>query len=183
MHRYITLDYNDFWTTLLDTYFDIPTRNRKCILEWGPEEFNKPIERCNNRFLKPIMQSMKLLYTKFVTPPETGDNRFIFQPIFRNKNITRIVKGKRRCLLQEDFGLDRQVTLCVNQCFNQNKFKTYDELSTMNPFPEGAYLLMKKILTETFSKKGKYPPPLINKSVQKWNIESIPKLFSIKKKG
>ena len=124
---------------------------------------------------------MKLLYTKFVTPPETGDNRFIFPPIFRNKNITRIVKGKKRCLPQEDFGLDRQVTLCVNQCFNQNKFKTHDE--TMNPFPEEAHLLIKKILSEIFSKKGEYPPPLINKSVQKWNIESIPKLVSIKKKG
>ena len=53
----------------------------------------------------------------------------------------------------------------------------------LNPLPEGAYLLLKKVLSKTFSKKGKYPIPLINKSVQKWNIENIPKLFSIQKKG
>ena len=114
---------------------------------------------------------MKLLYTKFVT-----------QPVFRNKNLTRIIKGKRRCLLQEDFGLNRNSSLSVNQCFTMNKFKTHNGISEMNPLPEGAYLLLKKILTETFSKQGKYPIPLISKSVPKSNIENIPKLFSIRKK-
>ena len=108
--------------------------------------------------------------------------RFIFQPVFRNKILTKIVKGKRKCLLQEDFGINRKATLSVNQCFNMNKFKTHNEVSAMNPLPEGAYLLLKKILTETFPKKGKYPVPLINKFVQKWNIKSIRKLFSIWKK-
>ena len=119
-------------------------------MEWGTEEFNKPLERCINIFLKPIFASMKLLYSKFVTPPETGEYRFIFQPVFRNKNLTRIVKGKRRCLLQEDFGIDRKASLRVNQCFTMNKFKTHNEISEMNSLPEGAYLLLKKILTETF---------------------------------
>ena len=72
MHRYITLDYNDFWTSLLDIYLDILKEKRKVVLEWGPGDFNKRLERCNNRFLKPIINSMKLLYSKFVTPPETG---------------------------------------------------------------------------------------------------------------
>ena len=94
MHRYITLGYDDFWTSLLDMYLGITETTRKKILEWGPEEFNKPIEKCRNKCLKPIITSMKLLYMKFVAPPEIGDNRFIFQPIFQNKNITRKVKGK-----------------------------------------------------------------------------------------
>ena len=81
----LTLNYNDFWTSLLDLYLDTTPINRKKVLEWGTEEFNKPFERCNNRFLKPILTSMKLLYSKFVTPPETGSNRFIFQPLLETK--------------------------------------------------------------------------------------------------
>ena len=49
--------------------------------------------------------------------------------------------------------------------------------------PEGAYLLLKKLLLEIFSKRGKYPPPLINKAVPKWNIENMTKFFSSPKKG
>ena len=44
MHRYITLNYNDFWTSLLDYYLDTTPTNRKKIMEWGTKEFNKPLE-------------------------------------------------------------------------------------------------------------------------------------------
>ena len=157
MHRYISLGYKDFWTSILDKFLDVNPQTRKNILKWGSEEFNRPIEKCNNRFLKPLLVSMKLLYTKFVTPPEYGDNRFIFQPVFRNKNITRVKNKKWICLMQEDFGIHRKDTLSVNQCFQGVRFKTHNELSELVPLPEGAYLLLKRILTETFSKKGKYP--------------------------
>ena len=97
----------------------MPARGNKTLekkfLLWGAEEFNRLIEKCNNRFMKHLLVSMKLLYTKFVTPPEYGDNRFIFQPVFRNKNFTRIVKGKKRTLLQQDFGVDRKATLSVDK--------------------------------------------------------------------
>ena len=93
MHRYICQNYDDFWTTLLDKLLDIDKQSRKKILKWGPEEFNRPIEKYNNKFIRPPLVSMKLLYTRFVTPPEAGDNRFIFQPVFRNKNFLRVAKG------------------------------------------------------------------------------------------
>ena len=54
---------------------------------------------------------MKLLYIRFITNPEASDNRFIFQPVFRNRNLMRICKGKRITLLQEDFGVSRKATL------------------------------------------------------------------------
>ena len=54
MHRYITLSYNDFWTSLLDMHLGITKTERHKILEWGPEEFNKPIQQCHNRLLKPF---------------------------------------------------------------------------------------------------------------------------------
>ena len=78
---------------------------------------------------------MKLLFTRFVTPPDAGDNRFIFQPIFRNKNLMRIAKGKCITNMQEDFGVNRKATLSVNECYNSVTFKTYSEVSqiiTMN---------------------------------------------------
>ena len=114
---------------MLDKLLGVTKISRNSILHWGPEEFNRPIEKCDNRFLKPLLVSMKLLYTKFITPPEYGDNRFIFQPVFRNKNFTRIVKGKKQTLLQEDFGVDRKATLSVDKCYNSTIFKTHNELT------------------------------------------------------
>ena len=76
MHRYLSLNYNDFWTSLLDKLLIVNPATRPSILEWGSEEFNNPIIRCNNRFLKPILMSMKLLCEKFQTPQnqETRDS-------------------------------------------------------------------------------------------------------------
>ena len=124
MHRYICQNYDDFWTTILDHLLEVNKTTRRTILQWGPEEFNRPIEKCNNRFLKPLLVSMKLLYTKFVTPHGAGDNRLIFQPVFRKKNLMRIAKERRVTLLQEDFGVNRKITLSVNDCYNFVTFKT-----------------------------------------------------------
>ena len=38
---------------------------------------------------------MQELLREFVTDPETGDNRFITQSVFFNKNITCNIKGKK----------------------------------------------------------------------------------------
>ena len=142
MHRYICQNYDDFWTSILDQILNVDKNTRKKILKWGPKEFNRPIEKCN-RFIKPLLVSMKLLYIRFITPPETGDNRFIFQLVFRNRNLMRIAKGKRVTLLQEDFGVSRKATLSVNECFYSTTFKTHGELSEIIPINEVAYLLLK----------------------------------------
>ena len=87
IHRYLSLNYNDFWTSLLDRLHRVNPATRLIILEWGSEELNNPLIRCNIHFLKPILKSMKLLYENFQTPPDTGNNRFIYQPVFRNINL------------------------------------------------------------------------------------------------
>ena len=183
MHRYICQNYDDFWTSILDQFLNVDKNTRRNILKWGPEEFNRPIEKCNNRFIKPLLVSMKLLYIKFITPPEFGDNRFIFQPVFRNRNLMRIAKGKRVTLLQEDFGVSRKATLSVYECFRSATFKSHSELSEIIPINEGAYLLLKRIILANYSKSGKYPPPLVNKHVPDWNFEDIVKLFASRQKG
>ena len=58
MHRYIALGYKDFCTTILDDLLAVNPLSRKSIIEASPD--------------------LNLLYTKFVTAPESGDNRFIF---------------------------------------------------------------------------------------------------------
>ena len=64
-----------------------------------------------------------------------------------------------------------------------NKFKTHNEVSATNSLPEGAYLLFKKILSETFSKKGKYPVPLINKSYKNGTSKVFLNFSPPRKKG
>ena len=73
--------------------------------------------------------------------------------------------------------------MSVDKCYNGTIFKTHNELSEIISFNEGAYLLLKRIITSNYSKNGKYPLPLINKAVQEWNLENILKLFASKQKG
>ena len=61
MHRYLSVNHNDFWTSLLDRLLGVNPASRQIILEWGPEEFNYSLTKCKNRFLKPIIKSVKLL--------------------------------------------------------------------------------------------------------------------------
>ena len=68
---------------------------------------------------------MQLLHEKFQAPPESGNNRFIFQPVFRNKKQQMKCIGKLRCFLQNDFGYNRQVTLSVNNYFEGTTFINY----------------------------------------------------------
>ena len=94
-----------------------------------------------------------------------------------------MTKGRKVTVLQEDFGVNRKATLSVNECYNSITFKSHDELSEIISINEGAYLLLKKIISTNFSKNGKYPPPLVNKHVPDWNLENISKLFASKQKG
>ena len=87
----------------------------------------------------------------------------------------RVAKGRRVILLQEDFGINRKATLSVNKCYNSVTFKTHGQLSEIITINEGAYLLLKKIISTNYSKSGKYPPD--------WNFEDILKLFASKRKG
>ena len=135
----MTSNYSNYWTKILDNLLGVTFSTRKSNIYCGAEVFNRPIEKCNIRFLNHLLVSMKLLYTKFVTPAETGDNRFIFQPVFSNNNFTRISKGKKICLLQEEFGVEKKATSSVNQCYSGIIFKTHNELSEIIHFPEGTY--------------------------------------------
>ena len=61
----------------MDKHLGLNINTIENMLNWGVEEFNNPIKNCQNRFLKPIIRAIKNLTELFVTPPESGDNRFI----------------------------------------------------------------------------------------------------------
>ena len=128
--------------------------------------------------------SMKSLTEKFINSPETGNNRFILQPIFCNRNLQLIRKGKKSCFLPEDFGFVKKSTLTVNICSEGPKFISYDRFEeTWGFMLEGAFLILKKSLREIFCSRGKYPTAIINKAAPKWNMEKICKLFNPKLMG
>ena len=59
----------------------------------------------NNREIENQLLEIAKLSKNWITPPETGDNRWEFQPIFYNPNINfkKVSKG-RKFIIPEDFG-------------------------------------------------------------------------------
>ena len=73
--------------------------------------------------------------------------------------------------------------MTVNELFPHGTFISYDEYhEKFTPIHENGYLVLKHHLMTIFRPSGKYGPPIINKNVQYWNIESMSKLFSSKSK-
>ncbi len=125
---------------------------------------------------------MQELTEKFVTPPETGDNRFIFQPVFHNKNLKYQKQNLRRKRLvtfqQIDFKLPSNISMTINEVFIREKFITYEDFCEKISFiHEGGYLALKHHITSIYKASGKYPPPIINKNVHEYNVESMTNLF------
>ena len=94
--RYIFHRYDDYWTDILDEVLGVNINNRKNILYYGSEYFNHIIQQdWESDQLRGLILTMQELLREFVTDPETGDNRFITQPVFFNKNITCNFRGEK----------------------------------------------------------------------------------------
>ena len=102
---------------------------------------------------------MKLQYEKFQTPPETGNKRFIFRPVVRNKNPQIKWKGKKICFLQEDFGFPRRATLPVNNSFKGTTFTSYEGFLERNDYMP-SQPVVKKIFIGILFHKGKISNPI-----------------------
>ena len=102
------------------------------ILKWGSEQFTPAIVRCKFSAIRSLLLCSQELTAKFVTIPETGDNRFIFQPIFQNENL---MYGKSTCkrkkivtFQQVDFDIPSQISITINKVFNHEIFISYKDL-------------------------------------------------------
>ena len=159
--------YDDFWTQLLDDTLGVTIDTRKDILGWGDKEFNGPIHKCKQKLLKSMLFSLQNLIQVFVTDPESCDNRFIFQPLFKNSNLKHQRNNRLTVFQQDYFGLPNKVKLSVNQLYRLNKFisfndfsKLFSEMYNLTP-TENTYLTIKHHLGNIYgnSPKHKYPPP------------------------
>ena len=84
---------------------------------------------------------------------------------------------------QVDFKIQDNVTIIVNELFSHGTFISYDDFhEKITPIHENGYLVLKHHLMTIFRPSGKYGPPIINKNVQDWNIESMNKLFNKKQR-
>ena len=168
--RYIFHGYDDFWTDILDEILGVTINTHKNILQYGSEFLNHIIQQdWESDQLKEMILTMQELLREFVTDPETGDNRFITQSVFFNKNITCNIKGKKRKFLNPTmYGWPRNFLLSVNMVYKLHKFITYDEFKIIynqqfsNVPAESSFLKFKADITSNFrpiTKNKKSPPP------------------------
>ena len=94
--RYIFHGYDDFWTDILDEILGVTINTRKNILQYGSEFLNHIIQQdWESDQLKEMILTMQELLREFVTDPETGDIRFITQPVFLIRILPAILRGKK----------------------------------------------------------------------------------------
>ena len=129
----------------------------------------------------------------FLTKPEYGDNRFICQPLFKNKNLKHQWRNKYIIFQQDYFGLPPHIKLNVNQLYKLNIFISPEEykrllLENFNyeiNENDNSYISIKNFLGKIYgnSDNHKYPPPVLNKTVPYGSNSTILSLFESKYSG
>ena len=157
-------------------------------MHYGSEYFNHIIQQdWESDQLKEMILTMQELLREFVTDPETGDNRFITQPVFYNKNIVGTVKGKKKkYLTPTSYGWPNNFQLTVNMVYKLNKIISYDEFKVIynqqfeGEPAESSFLKLKFDISSNFGpidRNEKYPPPIPNKNVPTWVFKIPLELF------
>lgn len=192
--RYIHQEYEDYRTNILDAKLGVDKKNREKILSYGSEYFTKILdEQWESQVIKNMVVNLQNFLRDFVTCPETGDNRFIMQPAFYNRNIVEDGSKKKRVLLPRTYGWQDNLQISIDMLFNMQNFITYDEFKTMfyritgGKIPaESSYLKFRHDIMTNFgpvNKGKKYPPPIKNKNLEEWVFQSPIELFKKTKKG
>ena len=132
LKRYINLKYEDFWTDILDKKLGVNKNNREMILSYGSEYFTKIIERqWESQVIKSMIANLQTFLREFVTSPEAGDNRFITQPAFYNRNIVEGGNRRKRILIPRTYGWQDNLQINIDMLFNMQNFISYDEFHNM----------------------------------------------------
>ena len=125
--RYINNKYEDYWTTILDQHLNVSISNRKKILKYGSEYFTPLIRSCKFEIIGNMIKNLQAFLREFVTEPEVGDNRFIFQSSFHNKNIREGGLRTKRMLIPTFYGWPSDLQIGVNELFKMQNFINFDE--------------------------------------------------------
>merc|ERR1711895_156143 len=97
------------WCDILDSLLGIvDISDRKKILNWGSEFFVIPIKKCHPG-ISDFLTALRTLNKNWVTPKETNDNRWLYQPLFYNTRIKfardKNKKKQRAFSIPNDTGL------------------------------------------------------------------------------
>ena len=95
IRRYALDKIKDHWCDILDSLCGIgDISDRKKILNWGSEFFVNPIKKCHPG-ISDFLTALRTLNKNWVTPKETNDNRWLYQPLFYNTRI-KFARGKNK---------------------------------------------------------------------------------------
>ena len=117
----------------MDNILGLTKATRGHILEWGDLRFEK-MSRKAPPGLKSCFVAMAKYTKMFPSPPETGDNSWICQPLFENSNITlppsgTILPNKARHVLKpESLGLPPMLNLQVIDLYEGGKKASQETL-------------------------------------------------------
>ena len=128
-----------------------------------------------------------------LTPPETGDNRWEFQPIFYNPNINfkKLSKG-RKFVIPEDFGFKPDsflLSLKLTDICNKGEFETDKERlkKVFGPQYEEKWLSinhLRSLIKTLLTNPTKFPIlPLQERPKEGFFFEELSDLFYVSKKG
>ena len=116
--RYINYKYDYFWTLTLYKLFKVNPQKRIAILNYGSEYFSPIIKNCKYDNIKNMLQNLQDFLREFVTNPESGDNRFIFQSAFHNNNIVVKDRKNEKWLTPDYYGSPKDLQISVNELYN-----------------------------------------------------------------
>ena len=95
----------------------VSVNTRKRILKSGSEFFSPLIRFCKFEIIGNMIKNFQPFLREFVTEPDLGDNRFIFQSFFHNKNIREGGMKKKRMLVPGFYGWPCELQMGVNELF------------------------------------------------------------------
>ena len=71
-----------------------------------------------SQVIKNMIVNLQSFLREFVTKPEAGDNRFITQPAFYNKNIVEGGCGRKKILIPRIYGWQDNLQINIDMLFN-----------------------------------------------------------------
>ena len=146
-----------------------------------------------NPYITEFLKTLQFIQKKWITPPETDDNHWEFQPIFYNPNINfKTLSKGRKYIIPEDFGFKPDsylLSLKLTDICNKGKFESNTERLKKVICPQYGkkYLtisVMQKHIKTLLKNPNKFPS-LSTQDVPKegYYFEELSNLFYVIKKG
>ena len=115
-------------------------------------------EQWESQVIKNMIVNLQNFLRDFVTSPEAGDNWFIMQLAFYNKNIVELGCRRKRVLVPRTYGWQDNLQINIVMLFNMQNFISYEEFHSMfyritegNIPAESSYLRFRHDILNNFS--------------------------------